>query len=379
MVLYVFLLALIFVLPCISLIPQDRLKVTVVRALTYLVILFLALAVGLRGQVDADYLNYLDMYHRAPMFDLGLSFDDYSHIHGDILYLYVNSIFKSLNLDFSSLLLVVALVSLFLKYSIASKYVRNVNLSMALYLSFAYFLVEFIQIRWGLAISFSAASIYYLSKNKYVVSSLCMFIGGFIQSLSFIVLPFLILYFFLRRNLAKSKLFLQLCVFYIPLILAAISFISGGSILFNIIFAIYPTLENAIVSSKYYEAGGASVTLTLYYIFQYYGAVFVIFTSRNENYNIYDDEMMKSLIYFLSYIASAQFFFLFSSIVSQRINGLLVFVLSVALIRVFEISRSKNSLYHMSFYFLMLLFNLYMTYNNVFKPGALRDYSVFFI
>lgn len=328
--------------------------------------------IGLRGNVDADYLNYLSMYEKVPTFSDGITLDAYSDIHGEVLYLFLNTLFKSLGLDFSALLIAVVTCSIFLKIYVISKYVININLVLALYFSFAYFLVEFIQIRWGLAISFTILSILFLEKSKYALSILFCIIAGLIQSLSLIIFPFLILYPVLKGRLAGNKLFFVIIIFFLPSILFVLNMVTGGEAIFDLVFKLYPPAIKVITTSKYYQAGGASTTLVLYYLVQYFSSMIVIYLSSIDRKNLSNKSDTLLAIYFLAYISSLQFLFLFSSIISQRINGLLVLVLSIVLIRSFEISKDK--LYYVALYLCMFMLNFYMTYNNVFKPGALGDY-----
>ncbi|MFA0001679.1 EpsG family protein, partial [Vibrio lentus] len=204
--LYLFLSLIIVCVPFFSFIPNNKGGGSVIKYVTCCFLFFLLLFVGLRGDVDADYKNYLNMFNSVPNFQNGIDFDEYGNIHGEFLYLFFNSIFKFFNLTFSSFLLFVALLSFFLKYYVISQHVRNSNLSISLYLSFSYFLVEFVQIRWGLAISVGLLAIHFLNERRYIKSILLALAAGLIQSLAFIITPFVFIYSIVFKLITKNKI-----------------------------------------------------------------------------------------------------------------------------------------------------------------------------
>ncbi|MEZ9998874.1 hypothetical protein AB4428_11270, partial [Vibrio lentus] len=172
----------------------------------------------------------------------------------------------------------------------------------------------------------------------------------------------------------KNKIILILFIYLLPFSFLLLNVATGGKLVFNFAFYVYPPIEKTITTSKYYNAGGASLTLIMYYFFQYFGSITIIYLSVLGKSSIEKSNVYWLLVSFFTYIASLQFIFLFSSIVSQRINGLLILILSMVLIKSFEISSKQDKPYYIIIYVVMFVLNFYMTYKNVFESGALRDY-----
>lgn len=130
-----------------------------------IVISALIVFVGFRFNSDRDYNDYHLMFTSVPMLD-DFSYDNIKHMHGEIGYLFINSLIKSVGFDFYVVTLLFSFLSLFTKYCFFRSYLTCGSLALFLYLSLSFINIEFITIRWAASCGFICVGIHYLIQEK---------------------------------------------------------------------------------------------------------------------------------------------------------------------------------------------------------------------
>lgn len=137
-------------------------------------ILFLAFLVyyvtvisGFRQHSDVDYIGYVNIFSEVPVVaDFTLS--AVKNIYGEVGFLFLNSLVKSLGGDFYIVTFTAALISIFGKAYFASKLCKNSAFLLSAYLCFHFITTEFIELRWSIASTFCIISMYfYYFKNSF--------------------------------------------------------------------------------------------------------------------------------------------------------------------------------------------------------------------
>ncbi|HHI2490347.1 TPA: O75 family O-antigen polymerase [Escherichia coli] len=136
--------------------------------LMFFLVVLMVLISGLRMN-DSDYIEYRKMYNEVPIL-CDFSLASIRDIHGEVGYLFLSSIFKTLCLPFQLFLFFIAFLSLLLTYFSFRKICLIPILSLVFYLSHAFIVRDLIQIRAGLAVSISLYSIIKFKGNKSIIT-----------------------------------------------------------------------------------------------------------------------------------------------------------------------------------------------------------------
>jgi transmembrane protein EpsG len=173
----------------------DFIKNRIVQNTSFVIFsVLLALLAGLRKVgVDNDSGNY--QYYFSTCENMSY----YQIIKGDYWdniergYYLLNKLVYSFGGSFSTLLLVVSLLTSALNYSIILKYCRYPFLSLLFYLSFFYIYRDFTQIRYGLACGFVFYSVHYLINKNFLLFFVYLTLSILFHNTSyilFLILPF---------------------------------------------------------------------------------------------------------------------------------------------------------------------------------------------
>ncbi|AYN29776.1 EpsG family protein [Buttiauxella sp. 3AFRM03] len=188
---------------------------------------------GLRAN-DSDYYAYKEMYESVPMvYDFSLT--SIRDIHGEVGYLYLSSLFKTIGISFQVFLFFIAFLSITLTVSAFNKISILPLLSLIFYLSHAFLVRDMIQIRAGLAVSIILFSIVNIKSYKKGILAIC--IAGLIHSGAFAVA---IIYPFLRKKVISVKMFIFAFV-----VLMLFSYVNGLSVILSTL-ANYNLLPSSI-------------------------------------------------------------------------------------------------------------------------------------
>lgn len=161
-------------------------------ALTFCAVVVFLIA-GLRWNTDIDYQPYVEMFNDTPFLD-DFNYESIKNLYGEAGYLFLNSVFKTLGIDFFMLAFLCAFLSISIKSYVFSGLCKSASLAFCLYLCVHFITIEIIQIRWAVATAFISLAFYFqfLRKYKSVIFCFVLSLGFHYFSFIFIVLAFLI-------------------------------------------------------------------------------------------------------------------------------------------------------------------------------------------
>jgi hypothetical protein len=200
---------------------------------------------GFRWYAGADFANYVEIYNLVPfLLDFGL--ENTSHIHSEIGYKFLNSLFKSLSLASYFFFFFVASLSLYLKFRFYLKYSGNVYFCLAFYLALNFITFEFIQVRMGLAIAFLCVALHYYLVNKQLKALLFILVASTIHTVSIVFL----IVFFVKSIKLQYLLALALCSLFVFSILDFLGFLVP--LLLNVLdLGVLKSAANYMISEQY--------------------------------------------------------------------------------------------------------------------------------
>lgn len=161
--------------------------------------IFVFLAGNKNFETWADIHTYLSYFNQARYI---VNFEDYFIEYYDPLFLLLIKPFTFFENGFYYFLLVMAGVTLILKYIVFSKVSNNFLLLLLVYFSFLFFLHDYVQIRIALSLALFLWAMYIVKSNA---CRSAIFILSFFVHASIIIL---ILFFILSKKLTKIKLVL---------------------------------------------------------------------------------------------------------------------------------------------------------------------------
>ena len=186
-----------------------------------IVLTFLILLTGLRGSVDGDYENYLDIYN-----NLGKYFSEYSTIV-EPCYVFLNKFAFNFNFGFNFVLFIMAVITISPKVIFFFNNSSNFALSIIIFYSTIFFQFDFTQIRQAFAIAIFMYSLkFIINKNIYKYFLSIIFASLFHIS-ALILIPG---YFIVNKKYNKFILF------FIVLICSIISLMQLKINIFDLIF-----------------------------------------------------------------------------------------------------------------------------------------------
>lgn len=159
---------------------------------------------------DADYLEYKKIFDLTPELNNFL-YISAKKVHGEIGYLFINSTFKYIGFEFTSVIFFIALLSVILTCISSFKLSPAPTIAIILYFSHFFILREMIQIRAGLSISIIIFSIAYCKKKTHIF--IFMLIAALFHKASLILLPFIFLY--NRKKIRLQIIFIFIFIAYI--------------------------------------------------------------------------------------------------------------------------------------------------------------------
>ncbi|MEL4340211.1 EpsG family protein [Shewanella xiamenensis] len=123
-------------------------------SLSILVCCTVVIVSGLRYFSDTDYPAYYDIFVSLPKLQ-NLSASDIQNTYGEVGYLYLNVIVKSLGFEFFVVTIVSAFISIFGKFFFVKKLCYSTPLVLTCYLAMHFVTTEFSELRWSVATGFS--------------------------------------------------------------------------------------------------------------------------------------------------------------------------------------------------------------------------------
>lgn len=230
---------------------------------------YLFFIVGFRGEIDPDFLNYKKIFDLAPSLYFGISdVIDFSKSMGfELIYIFLVSVIKYLNLEFYWVNVVFSFFSTLFIYKISILLNKKINLNL-FYCSMVIYANSligiFVQIRFGLAALIVFYALILAFNKSYLTSVVWALISCFIHSISFFYFPVVFLYFvFSRVNFNKKIIFCGLVFLFCLIPLLNIS--ENLSILFYMINERYSDYD-AFGTGNYYGVM-LRVAIIIFFIF----------------------------------------------------------------------------------------------------------------
>lgn len=193
-----------FLFLCIFLVDiklDKRVSTILFLILSVILILF----VGLRGDIEPDYNNYLDVFQHSEN-------SDYGDFEIEPLYLFLNKTILFLGGSFPIVVFVMAIISIIPKVFFFKKYSPNFASSFLVFFCGPLFLFDFIATRQAVAIGFFMLSLHHIKdRNWWSYFWIVILAAGFHVS-ALLLLP---CYFVLNKEYSNIKLYLLLgfCAF----------------------------------------------------------------------------------------------------------------------------------------------------------------------
>jgi hypothetical protein len=197
----IYFLICIFLFACIFLveIKLDKQAGNVVfLVLSTLLILF----VGLRGDIEPDYENYLDIFQHSKS-------SSYKDFEVEPLYLFLNKTIRLLGGAFPIIVFIMAFISILPKLLFFKKYSPNFAVSSFIFFCGALFLFDFIATRQAVAIALFMFSLQYIQNRSWWNYFWIIILASGFHISALILLP---CYFILNKEYSNIKLYLILCL-----------------------------------------------------------------------------------------------------------------------------------------------------------------------
>lgn len=325
----------------------------------FLFIFILSFFAGLRGEfVGADYGTYVEIFRTvSPLLDVIQGKINYFQLHGEPLFLFLNTLVKVFTDDYAYLFLCVAILSVSINLWHFKKYSPYFVLSVLLYFSHIYFYKEFIQIRAGLAGAILFFAIPYLTQRKFWKFASVVIFASMFHTASMIIF---LVYFVNRYDFSKKMIFL-----FLALAIFAGSF-SWVHLTFSVLadIGILPRgVMNYLEWEKYNYMLGLLNPVTLKQI------VVVVFLT------LYKDKLLELIpdykaLYYM-YVASTIWLIIFNefAIIAARVATFMS-IADVILIPSLILLFKQKKIVYMSIY----LFAFLMLYLNIFIKQVVNDY-----
>lgn len=232
---------------------------------TYFFICLLIILVGftgLRGNIDPDYINYLDIFNKAKI-------GENSGI--EIGFYYLNTLIADLGLGFQWVIFLMAFITIFIKLQFFLKNSPNFVFSLFIYYCSIFYLYDFIAIRQALAMAIFMLALPYILYRKLIIYILLIVLASMFHISALILLPF---YFILNFNYSR-KLLLFILILVSIAILLKIKFIFTD-ILFN--YLSLPVF--AVEKIDVYSLDDSVATISLRQLIL--GYIFVLFLPKKD-------------------------------------------------------------------------------------------------
>ncbi len=282
---YLFLGFILSILSFFEIIAKDK---RVFKIIWFFLIVFMVLFVGFRDGtiVGTDSPAYFRYYiEKLPPVELG--------------YKYINYLFSDIGLSYTLFLLFINLISLFNVGRFIKLNSFYLIFPLFIYFSDFYFYYNFSGIRQALALSFVALSVYYIFKDKKLISLLLILIASLFHVTALI---FILAFFVPKVRMELSKYIKFLLIVIIGVLVG--SYIIENVPYLNYRFVYYSSMQEQsdnIVGN--YLIGILKRSIVLFAVL----LVFKDFFKENKNFYLYNLYVVGFIIYVSSYLISPEF------------------------------------------------------------------------
>lgn len=166
-----------------------------------LIMVFLILFAGLRGNIDKDHLTYVALFKNPQSLTISVETSFYI----------ISCIIQKFTGNVKYLFLTYAALAIIAKFYAIKKIAAFPFYSILIYYSFYYFLHEVTQIRVGVSVAFILLSLMSIEEKNLLKFIIFMIIAAFFHISAIIVLPF----YFIRTNKIEKIYFLLIPIAYL--------------------------------------------------------------------------------------------------------------------------------------------------------------------
>ncbi len=325
--------------------------------LSFLIFVFTA---GFRFEIGTDYFSYQDIFNKTNRLGEITSLNTISEVPAEPLYLLLNSLFKTLNLNLNLMFLCISIFTSTLLFNSLSQYLgRYKFLALVTYFSFVFFTLDMSGIRQSIAVSiffFSFRFIISKSFPKFLFSIL-------IASLFHISALFCIIFYSLFTRKFKSVNFILILIPSLVIILFKIQFIY--KLVESILEKIIP--ETAILKLLIYSSADKPWEFNIKIVlFLTIFLLLLINRVKLEKKFLYFNIALNSLFFYLLFRMT-----LWESIeINGRINFYFIFGLILSFPMLYHVINKKLRMYFLVAFFML---NFYQSsefyfYTNMHNP-----------
>lgn len=344
----------IFIFICIFCITDFMKKSQYILFNRFLIILLFTFFCGLRGtNVSSDYINYIEIFEQVPTLDN--LFQGYEGIHGELLYLFINSFIKMFTTDSIFVFLCIAFLTAFINIYYFNKYSPFFILSVLLYFSHSYLYKDFTQIRAGLSCAILLFTIPYILNKEFLKFLIIVSISSLIHSAAIVMI---IVYFYSLVEFSKKRVFIILSIVIL------FSFTEWLHLTLEILasYQILPYSVSLYIGSQYDYSLGLLNPVTIKQ---------VIILSFFTIYYTYYNKLKYFRIMYNMYFLSTIWIILFSefAILAARVASFMSIVEVIILPMIILKFRCEKIIY-----ILLVLFSFLMLYINIFLKKVVGPY-----
>lgn len=256
-------------------------------------VLLVVLMVGLRGFLGPDIKNYYNAYILIPNLDnLTWRYLEYQIMEPG--YLIVNSIIKTLGIEFWGVLFFSSLITMINLYKFFNYFSNYFFYSLTFYYVRWLFLKDFIQIRNAIASSFLLVSFISLKEKKYKRFIFLILVGCLFHKTVIIGLTLPIFQYFYRKKRCRN-IILLVC-FILP-------FVSTKKYLNSILIPIFGA-DNVYLTGVY---STRESNLVIYYFYIIFMIIYILNRFLKKKYN--NQEFLESILGYSLFFNSLFFHF----------------------------------------------------------------------
>ena len=193
------------------------------KTLNLIAIAMLALIAGMRNVGGTDFSVYRKIYNSIP--ELGNFFNDYAILDDkystfgvERLYLFFNSLCKTLHLSYYGFIFIHSMFMLFTMYFALRKYTSEFSIVIFVFLYKFYFYNVFISLRQPITIALFFVMLRYMEKREWQKYFLLSIVCFMFHTASIVLFP---IYFLNRLKLSK-KLIIGLNIVFIPTLVLSV-------------------------------------------------------------------------------------------------------------------------------------------------------------
>ncbi|WHP04495.1 EpsG family protein [Acinetobacter corruptisaponis] len=311
----------------------DKFRNNNLKILVYIILIFILVSfTGLRGDIDPDYSNYIDIFNGARNnINLGV----------EPAFFYFNKIIACLNLDFQWVIFLIALFSITLKINFFLNNSKNFAFSILIYYCSMFFLYDFIAIRQALAMAFFMTSLPYLMERKFIPYCFFIIFASLFHLSALVLLP---LYFFIYYSCRKIFLY------FILSLATLVSVLKIDIQLVSLVLGYLSLPGFALNKLDIYVQEDVFAALSFRQLLL--GFIFVLFSSRQ------DDKIIKIFlnIYILGIIVGT----LFNEIPQLSFRLKAYFLWTESILVVYYICKTFKNNDLLRFFVYLILAGLYM-------------------